>query len=81
MRRRYCIDDKYIILNRNILIPPDVDPLHAPIGNKNVKNIMAKLPQDSISLFENPVEVKIDIIENAEYRTLSDMEMLCCVVK
>lgn len=74
LRRKYCIDDKYIILNRNILIPPDVDPLHAPIGNKNVKNIMAKLPQDSISLLTNPDEVSTEIKLNAAYRMLSNKE-------
>lgn len=75
MRRRYCIDDKYIILNRNTLIPPDVDPLHAPIGSKNVKNITAKFPQDSISLLTNPDEVTTEIKLNAAYRMLSNKEI------
>ena len=76
MRRKYCMDDKYMILNRNILIPPDVDPLHAPIGNKNVKNITAKLPQDSISLLTNPDEVTTEMKLNAANRMLSNKETL-----
>ena len=67
LRRKYCIEERYIMLNRNIFIPPDVDPLHAPIGSKNVKNITAKLPQASMSLFKNPEEVTTEIKLKAEY--------------
>ena len=81
LRRKYCMDDRYIILKRNILIPPDVDPLHAPIGNKNVKNITAKFPQDSISLFKNPDEVTTEIKLKAAYRMLSNNGISCFIIR
>ena len=62
------MEDRYIILKRKIFIPPEVEPLQAPMGNKNVKNIMAKLPHSSILLFKKPEEVTTEIKLNAAYR-------------
>ena len=81
LRRRYCMEDKYMILKRKILMPPDVDPLHAPIGSKNVKNITAKLPHDSISLFKNPDEVTTEMKLNAEYRMAVNKEISCVNIR
>ena len=81
LRRKYCIEERYIMLNRKILIPPEVEPLHAPIGNKKVKNMTAKPPHDSISLFKKPEDVTTEIKLNAEYRIAVNKGMFCVRIR
>ena len=60
-------------------MPPEVDPLHAPTGIRNVKNITAKTPKLSKSQTAKPVDVNTVTMLNVISVSARDTVISGCV--
>ena len=74
-RLRYCKEDRNMILNLKILMPPEVDPLHAPTDKDKVRKVIAKFPNCSKSVLTKPVEVMMEMKLKAAMRKLSAKDL------
>lgn len=60
--RRYWIENKEIMFNLKIFIPPEVEPLQAPIGIRKIKSKIGKAPHWSMLSIVRQVDVRTDTI-------------------